>query len=249
MGSLSQQEYKELTSRYLKLSAMLEIPGAIGSFSVTESPLEDFIEIEERLLIPKDVPLILNKHEQPIHSWNRNAFNIMACQFLGINSTDDVVFGDAHINIKDQGGDLRGSSSYALSWGGHLGHGGGMNDDERGIIVGTGDTEEAFDDYVMDSKISDGSGAGELFYFAQFKPTVIWNSDDRTWTITHERYFKNNDGSSITINEVGIAEYIYATTLQYYILTLRDALSSGIAIASGKVARVAIEFETTAWPS
>lgn len=249
MGRLSAEEYESLKTRYLELSEILEVPGALGVFSVAESPSEDFIETPAGVLVPKGEPRILNSHKQPIMSWNRNNSNIIACQFLGINTTGTATFGAGHINVKDQGGTLRGSTSYGLSWQGYLGHRAAMNDDTLAIVVGTGTAAESFDDFVMDSKIASGSGAGQLLYFAQFKPTIVWSSGDRTWTITHERYFKNNDGSSITINEVGLIEYMYATLSQYYILTLRDKLSSGVAIGSGKVARVTIEFETAAWPS
>ncbi len=249
MGRLSTEQYQKLKNRYLELSAMLEVPGALGLLSVEESSLEDFVQTADGLLVPVGKPRVSKKHEQPLMSYNRNFSNILASQFLSINATDSATFGDDHINVKDEAGVIWGSTSYAMSWINYLSMGAPMNNDTKGVIVGTGTAAESFEDFALDSKISDGGGAGQLFYFAQPKPLITWSSGDRTWTITHERMFKNNDGSSITINEIAIVTLAYATNLQKYILILRDKLSSGVAIDSGKVARVTIEIETAAFPS
>ena len=249
MGGLSVNEYNRLKNRYLELSKMLEVPGALGELAIEISSAEDYEEDVAGMLVPKREPLIIEKHVQPVMSYNRNNTNVMACQFLGVNSTGTSSFGDGELNVKDQGGILRGSTNYGMTWRGYLGINAARNNDAKGLVVGTGNTAESFEDYAMAAKINDGTAAGELEYFAQCMPTISWDSRGRTFTILHERFFKNQDASSITINEVGWIEYIYATNASYYILLLRDALSSGVAIASGKVARVSLEMTTAAFPS
>jgi len=250
MGLLTEQQYQERLARYKELTKILELPGAFGNLSVEVSPAEDYEESDAGILVPKHEPRILESHRQPVMSYNRNHTNVIACQFLGINSTGTVGgFGDGELNVKDQTNTLRGSTIYGLCWYGYLGMNAAKNNDLKGIVVGTGNTAESFEDYVMDAMIDDGTGAGELEYFAQCRPTITWDGSGRTFTIVQERFLKNQDGSSITINEVGWIEYVYATNLRYYILLLRDVLSSGVAIAAGKVARVTLEMTTAAYPS
>jgi len=249
MGMLSLEEYQIAKERYLELTKLLELPGALGNLRVASYNGRDFEEGDGGILVPKHEPEVVNLHEQPVMSFNRNWSNLLASQLLCVNSTGAATFGDGEINVKDQTGTIRGSTSYGPAWRGYLSINAAINNDTKGLVVGTGATAESFEDFAMDAIINDGTGSGELEYFAQNKPSKAWDGSGRTWTIIWERFFKNQDGSSITINEVGLIEYVYGTNLSYYILTLRDALTSGVSIASGNVARATIEMVTTAMPS
>lgn len=77
--------------------------------------------------------------------------------------------------------------------------------DRDGLIVGTGTTPPAVDDWDLENLIPHGAGAGQLDY----GPTgtglaldVANNNVKWTW----ERVFNNNSGADITINEVGLVQ-------------------------------------------
>lgn len=189
-------------------------------------------------------------HEQECHSWTRNFYNLIASQMLSVNSTDSSTFGDGHINWKDHDGTLRGVSSYAQSLYSSNPYQGSSDDDDYGIVVGTGSTAESFEDYQMDSLIAAGDGAGELNYSESPEPTFAWDSGARTFDIVHRRYMANNSGGSITIAEIGLKARVYYSSGQTnYALMARDVLGSSVAIADAGVARCKYTVVSATFPS
>ena len=79
---------------------------------------------------------------------------------------------------------------------------GAEGDDELGIVVGTGTTSPTRLDYALESKITHGTGAGQLYYGA----CSFDHGDD--W-VEVRRSFDNYSGADITINEVGLRAKIY----------------------------------------
>jgi len=75
------------------------------------------------------------------------------------------------------------------------------NDDSYGIMVGTGTTVVGIDDYTLESKISHGTGSGQLDYDTH---TINKYEESGKVRIEITRTFKNVSGATITVKEVGL---------------------------------------------
>ena len=111
-------------------------------------------------------------------------------------------------------------------------------DDTRGTLVGTGTTPVDNLDYVMETQITHGVGAGQLSYGASSKVTtaeVGANVD-----LQSIRTFTNNSGAEINVTEIGVYGYSFADIymLLHEIVTLT-------AVANGQTLTVTITFRTT----
>lgn len=80
--------------------------------------------------------------------------------------------------------------------------GGGVNDNTRGIQVGTGTAATTITTRVMQTLIVGGNGASQLAYGVN--STTQAATSGTTRSVTMSRVFTNNSGASITIQEVGI---------------------------------------------
>jgi hypothetical protein len=123
------------------------------------------------------------------------------------------------------------------------------NDDTFGIIVGSGTGSVALDNYSLVSKISHGTGSGQLDY----DPVIIEDLGlDQTVSPPVYRYrlsrgFKNLSGAALNINEVGIVarNYVYedAVLADVRMLIGRDVLPTTYTVPNGGSATVAITVE------
>ena len=178
---------------------------------------------------------LLRTHRQRSHSWVRNTYNLLLCQAAAVPS--DSALGLA---IVDTGGTARSDSStqpasgwsssgaanmriYVGSTYGFYAHAGV---DSMGIVVGTGNGAENFNDHSLGSKVPSGNGAGQLAYSTMDAPSVstVGASRQVVWI----RYFNNNSGATITVNEAGI--YTKGTvdgSIVYYMMC-RDLLAGGV---------------------
>ncbi len=111
---------------------------------------------------------------------------------------------------------------------------GALFSQNTGVLVGTGTTPVDRSDFVLDSQIATGNGAGQLAYTTL---SVLTKSAAITggYRVTLERSFNNNSGGIITINEAGILVITHqlgvGTTSAP--LILRDIISPGHAVADG----------------
>jgi hypothetical protein len=78
----------------------------------------------------------------------------------------------------------------------------GVGADTWGIQVGTGTSSVGIEDYKLASKISHGTGSGQLQYGAVSVGNVAIVGTSAQFTIA--RTFTNNSGADITVNEVGL---------------------------------------------
>lgn len=167
---------------------------------------------------------LLSSHKQPGHSWTRNYYNWIFSQMSGIPYADGV-FGAGNLNHKDTGGTIRTSAVNAMYSTTVTYWRGVAADDTYGIQVGIGTNAEDFEDYKLQTKIANGVGAGQLSYVLQEVATKAWAAPD--FTTTHARYFNNNSGGAITVNEVGFAPKIVAN---YPTIITREKLGAGVAV-------------------
>ena len=123
------------------------------------------------------------------------------------------------------------SRDWYLSWGSFLANA-AIGDLTRGIVVGTGTTTVANDDYKIETLTSHGSGVGQLFYDAvAFLPLAV---SDNTMTIGIARMMSNNGASPIPVNEIAF----YAAGV-IPIMLLRDLVASPVILNPGESMLVA----------
>jgi hypothetical protein len=155
---------------------------------------------------------------QQSHSFVRNAYNHLISQMAAKNGDGGLTFGPGFINIRETGGSVR-SGNYPILTGHNsnssstqsldiAGTGQGIlapaGASYKGIVVGSGAGPESFEDYALQSLIPNGTSPGTLSYIQSEAPAVSYDGPSLTLTVTHVRFFNNNSGGPIDVNEVGI---------------------------------------------
>lgn len=181
------------------------------------------------------------------HSWVRNAYNQMFSQ-MACKDLDDTTFGAGKLSMKDTGGTVRyGAPAFVGSVGvsgtncvsidAYVTNYTGLINTANatyGIVVGSGTDAESFEDIALGTQIANGTAAGQLSHAASDVTTVAYVAGTKTETATLIRYFNNNSGGNVDVNEVGI--YIKAHVVlgdaAYIFCTSRDKLSSTVTIAN-----------------
>ena len=104
-----------------------------------------------------------------------------------------------------------GGRSYSISsyW---------IGSEKLGVVLGTGTTAVAYNNYALASPIEHGTGAGQLLYWGGLiQDTVV--SAPYAW-FDMLRIFENQSGGDITIKELGLQAF----QGQYVFLVCRDVL-------------------------
>ncbi len=209
-----EQKYKQLR----KLGQELRVPIS-----------EAFIELE---VFDKDGRLI-QRHRQRSHSWTRNAYNALFSNLASVN-VDDSTFGAGYLSGKDTGGAV----VYG-AWGAYIasatyegtsyGFRAAAAEDTWGILVGSGENAESFEDYVLQTQITEGTGAGEITHIAS--EVADKSYADTTWTHSLVRYFNNNTGANRLVNEVAlVCKYTRFGGSNVLVLMSRDKLASTVTV-------------------
>ncbi|MBA7528295.1 hypothetical protein ES705_20478 [subsurface metagenome] len=150
---------------------------------------------------------LIQRHRQRSHSWVRNAYNHLVTQLMAINAGDSP-FGAGKINIKNTAGALIDYDFYITCT--HLGdpedvgkaYRGAAGVDTSGIQVGSGTNAESLEDYKLQTQIANGAGAGQLSHTEGDPPVKGYSAP--VYSVQHVRYFNNNSGGAVDVNEVGI---------------------------------------------
>src|SRR4030066_1027603 len=85
---------------------------------------------------------------------------------------------------------------------------GGIGDEIAGITLGTGVTPVDIEDFNLETPLTHGSSAGQLFYGGSNIGAPVRSGASYYFPIT--RTFTNNTASSITVNEVGLRTWLTA---------------------------------------
>ncbi len=233
MPDIKEQRYKRLR----KLGKELRIPIP-----------EAFLTLE---VFDKDGRLI-QRHRQRSHSWTRNAYNALFSNLASAN-LDDSTFGAGYLSGKDTGGvvvyGVRGAYIASITYESTLaGFRAAAAEDEWGILVGSGENAESFEDYVLQTQITEGTGAGEINYATS--EAVDKSYADTTWTHALVRYFNNNTGANRLINEVAlVGSYSrFGGGIDAKILLSRDKLASTVTVPDTGQLKVTYNIELT-YPS
>jgi len=117
-----------------------------------------------------------------------------------------------------------------------------------GIQVGTGSTAVTPTDYALATRIAHGRSAGQLEYGGCELINITFSNPNGEFTI--RRYFTNNSGGAITVNEVGIySTASYATATTYDIVSIfliaRDLVSPGVTVNNTELLRVTYVVQIT----
>jgi hypothetical protein len=195
---------------------------------------------------------VVRRHKQRSHSWVRNAYNLMVCQSAAVASDSGV-----GLAIVDTGGVTRsdattqpasgwsssGSGNMRIYVGSTYGFYAQAGVDNMGIVVGTGGGAENFDDHALGSKISNGNGAGQLAYSAMdaLSVSTIGTTKQVVWI----RYFNNNSGGPVTVNEVGIYTRGTVGGSTVYYMLCRDLLAGGVTVPDAGQLKVTYTIQLT----
>lgn len=162
-----------------------------------------------RLTIKSKDGLVKEIKEQPIDSYVSNYWHLLyaQCFQVGILYIPGMFGGSVEVNGNRPYNFMAEQSVYGS------------------IIVGSGTTPVAIDDTDLDTRILNGSAAGELSYQ---QPTYTLDTTG-IYSLRIYREFVNNSGSSIDIKEVGLG----ATSEYGTFLAVRDVLSQTYSLAAG----------------
>lgn len=112
-----------------------------------------------------------------------------------------------------------------------------VGDVNYGLLVGTGTTPPATANYALETKIAEGTGAGQFNYAATSVSNAGIVGANMDLAIT--RVMINNSAGSITVKEVGLV----LEHTSYFFLIVRDAVDD--AVPAGNTYTVTYTFRTT----
>lgn len=180
----------------------------------------------------------------------RNYYNIVFGHANAKGLDDSGSFGTGFLSLKDTGGnidaisripyfassvgadpDVRSATTGVLATAGT---------DDLGLIIGTGNTADDFEDFAIETLTPNGSGTGPPIEF-DYSQSELHSITNTTLTLkdTRIRDFNNNSGVSETIEEV--AEYMGMNfSSQQPYMTIRD-LTGGDVVANTAQLRVTLE--------
>jgi hypothetical protein len=111
----------------------------------------------------------------------------------------------------------------------------------RGIVLGTGTTAVAWDDYKLESQIAHGTGSGQLSYGASSVSIPSPASGYIVLPLTRD--FTNSSGGNVTVREAGVYSLgHYSTNNTANFCTVRDVLSTPQVIPNGTTVTVTYRF-------
>jgi len=171
--------------------------------------------------------LEIERHELLSKSWTRNFYNMLFCLFTDTpTSYLGATFGAGYLACKQTSGTVFSSTTFSLGNSAFIGP---LGSTVNGILVGTSDSAETLESYILGSLIANGTGAGQLSYTAQKATIASYDSGTKKMTGTMRRYLNNNSGADITVKEIGLAsDYSTAKLLQN-----RDVLPTPVTVPNG----------------
>ncbi|MBA7710747.1 hypothetical protein ES703_119693 [subsurface metagenome] len=156
------------------------------------------------------------KSKSFLRAWN----DIICAQVTGASGYLKRIDGD----------DTRGISPFADNFKMTSGYVNGA-ENEKSIVVGSGNTAVTISDYALETLIAHGAGAGQLSYQAATVNESIVSAPNCGFLV--ERAFVNNSGAEITAREAGIYLRIKGPTYYGFCCGVRDVFGTPQAIPNG----------------
>jgi len=195
---------------------------------------------------------VIHCHKQRAHSWVRNAYNLMVCQACAVaadNAVGLAIVDTAGVTKSDtitqptSGWSSTGSGNQSVYVNSGYGFYAGAGVDTFGIIVGSGSGAENFNANALGTKITNGVGAGQLSYAAVNAPSIT--TLGTTKKVEWVRFFNNNSGGAVTVNEVAIYTYGTCGNASVYYMPCRDLIAGGISVPNTGQLRVIYTIQLT----
>ncbi|MDO8749971.1 MAG: hypothetical protein Q7K03_02340 [Dehalococcoidia bacterium] len=163
--------------------------------------------------------ILIHRHSERAHSAVRNYYNWLFSQGAG-KDANTAVFGAGSVNIKTTAG-VTDVGAFPIG----LGHNasrdtnaawvsvesaattglrGPTADATQGIVVGSGLGAYSFEDFKLGTQILNGTGGGQLSHVLGEVPVLSYDAGTKTLTTTHARFFNNNSGGPIDVNELSL---------------------------------------------
>ncbi len=183
---------------------------------------------------------LIRKHQQRGHSWVRSFYNWLFASHAG-KDLDDASpnWGDGYLNIKQVDGTIYGGNGPTCqanndTWDDTArGYRGPAGEDSWGILVGSGLNAESFDDFDLQTQITEGAGAGQLNHVASEAHAITWTAGTRTMQNDLVRYFNNNSGGAINVNEIALCPSVDRPGVvggEVPVVMSRDKLASTVSV-------------------
>lgn len=193
---------------------------------------------------------LLQRNEQRSHSWVRNAYNAIFSQLAGVNSNvlgaapgAGTLFQKKPDGAASAGAWPCGFRTNDLSINGE-GYGAPAGEDTWGIVVGSGLDAESFEDFVLQTLLDEGTGAGQISHVASQPYDVTWVGGTLTFGAVFARYFNNNSAPAgdRDVNEVALYARLGAGLLH---CMARDHLAATVTVPSTGQLKVTYTIQLT----
>lgn len=154
-----------------------------------------------------------------------------------------ICFADTNNAIEDTGNTSRTVVKPATTANTILKIAAPANNDDYGLMVGSGTTAEAATDYALATLIAHGTGSGQLQYGATSVSdgAVSGANVDQVNT----RTFTNGSGATVTVKEIGIYCIGYDGIVYRYFCICRDVLGTVQDVEDGQTATLQYTVRTT----
>jgi len=176
---------------------------------------------------------LIQSYEARCHSWTRNAYNTLFSALAAVNG-DDAGWGGGNVNIKSPAGVVDEgpypicadrNSSFLTAGKGYIAPADSV---VNGIVVGSGTNAEDFEDHVLQTLITNGVGGGQLSHILSDAYTLDYVG--LVLSAEFIRYFNNNSGGDVNVNEVGLIMNGYCDQVYQPWYTSRDKLAATVTI-------------------
>ena len=188
---------------------------------------------------------VAHEHREKANSWNRNHYNLLASMFLP-SLAPGSTFEAGSLRARQITGTISGSTTHFHATMPAIAEANGTNGSTaKGIVVGTGDGAESFEDYALGTLIATGNGAGQLAYSAGENGTAAYTAGTKTWTQTSFRVLNNNSGDAITVKEIGWYKNVLVNNSQVVLMCDRSLLASPVEVPNAYKLTVTYTTELT----
>lgn len=193
---------------------------------------------------------LLQRHRQRCHSWTRNAYNAMFTH-LAAKDADNSAFGAGLLSLKDTSGAVK-YGNYPFTYGQNSvddastpGYRAAAAVDDKGILVGSGTNPESFEDYALQVQIHNSTGVGQMSHVQSESHDVSYDVPTRSLRNQLVRYFNNNSGGDIDVNEVVLASSVQQPGAYPRFIMSRDKLTSTVTVPNTGQLKVTYTIQLT----
>jgi hypothetical protein len=182
------------------------------------------------------------------NSFNRNFYNFLLGVFFGASITDNAVFGEGHLNYKDNSGVINSfSSNFSVHGFGGSSEMSGLSLLYTGLVYsgiscGSGTDAENFNGYGLGSQIMNGTSSGRLQYMNTTFGGTSYIPESKKWVFSYSRIFKNLSGASISVGETALYGMPDLSKYFYYERTLLPEIKT---VANNQQIEITYTFEFT----